>query len=104
MRSIILLIFLFILKALNAQDSTFVRSFYQGATIKVPEGKQWKIERAFISANDGYNIKISQSNFKEVYGPGENLIIPYYCAEMELLSDKSSFVYLLTILEKETNQ
>jgi hypothetical protein len=101
MRSIILLIFLFMVEALIAQDSTFVRSFYQGAIIKVPEGKQWKIERAFISANDGYNIKISQGYFKEIYGPADNLIIPYYCAEMELLSDTSSIIYLLTIKESQ---
>ena len=98
---ITLLILFFNIKIAKAQDTTFVRSFYQGTTVHVPNGKKWKIEQAYISANDGYNIKISQHSFKEFYARNEILVIPYYCAEMELLDKRSSVYFLITIKESD---
>lgn len=92
-------IFLFICSTSLAQDTTFVKSFYGGSTVKVPANKEWKIEKAYISANDGYNILISQKNFKEKYEAEETISFPYYIAEMELLSKKESVAYVVHIHE-----
>jgi hypothetical protein len=83
----------------KAQDSTFVKSFYGGSTTKVPEDKTWVIKNAFITAGDGYNIKIALTNFEEKYAAGQIVNFPYYIAEMELLSDRSNVSYILTIRE-----
>jgi hypothetical protein len=87
-----------------SQDSTFVKSFTAGSSVKVPMGKTWSIEKAFISNGDGYQIKIAKTNFKEQYKSAEQIVIPYYIAEMELLTDRSMLFYLVTIKEsKELN-
>ena len=86
---------------LFAQDTTFVKVYYAGSTVKVPEGKSWIVEKAFIGSGDGYNIRIADSNFKSPYKEGEALSIPYYIAEMELLSDRSNVSYTLTIKESK---
>jgi hypothetical protein len=91
------------LKAMDS-DSSFVKSFYGGSSITIPEGKSWKINKAFISANDGYNIQINLNNFKNEYKGGEKLSIPYYIAEMELLSKKEMMVYFLYIKEENISR
>lgn len=100
-RIVLLSLFFFHFNMVKAQDTTFVRSFYQGTTVHVPNGKKWKIEQAFISANDGYNIKISQHYFNGFYASNEKLVIPYYCAEMELLDNKNSIFFLISIKESD---
>jgi hypothetical protein len=85
-----------------SQDSTFVKSFTAGSSVKVPIGKTWCIEKAFISNGDGYQIKIAPSNFKACYQTDERINFPYYIAEMELLTDRSMLFYLVTI--KESNE
>ena len=82
-----------------AQDTTFVKAFYGGSTSAVPEHKTWVIKNAFITAGDGYNIKIALTNFEEKYTAGQVINFPYYIAEMELLSERSMVSYLVTILE-----
>ncbi len=99
MKPLIFLFFLILCCHSWAQDTTFVKSFYGGSTAKVPPNKVWKIEKAYISANDGYNILISQKNFKESYNAEEAISFPYYIAEMELLSKKESVAYLVYIRE-----
>ena len=84
---------------LYSQDTTFVKSFYGGSTTKVPENKTWVIKNAFITAGDGYNIKIALTNFEEKYAAGQVINFPYYIAEMELLSERSMVSYLVTIIE-----
>lgn len=79
------------------QDSTFVRYFYGGSVVKVPDSMTWKIEKAYISSGDGYNIQISLKTFKEEYLPNEQIFFPYYIADMELLTDRSSVSYIVTI-------
>jgi hypothetical protein len=101
LRCFIILCVVFYLNDTKAQDTTFVRSFYMGSTIKVPEGKKWFIERAYISANDGYNIRIGVDNFKTAYSSKDDLIIPFYCAEMELLDNNNSVFFLITIKETD---
>ncbi len=91
------------LKAMDS-DSSFVKSFYGGSSFIIPEGKSWKINKAFISANDGYNIQINLNNFKNEYKSGEKLSIPYYIAEMELLSKKEMMVYLLYVKEEDISK
>jgi hypothetical protein len=85
----------------SAQDSSFVKSYYGGSSLKVPENKTWTIEKAFISGGDGYNIKIAAGNFKLSYTGGETINFPYYIAEMELISDKSMMSYIVYITEKK---
>jgi hypothetical protein len=77
-----------------------VKSFYGGSTSKVPENKTWVIKNAFITADDGYNIKISLTNFEEKYASGQVVNFPYYIAEMELLSNRVMVNYLVTIFEE----
>lgn len=86
-----------------AQDSSFVKSAYGGSSLTVPEGVIWQIEKAFINSGDGYNILISNSNFKSNYAPGEKIQTPYYIAEMELLDKKDGVFYILYI-RQQTNK
>ena len=81
------------------QDSTFVKVFYAGSSIKVPSERSWKITKAYITSGDGYNIQIGLSNFKSHFESEESVFFPYYIAEMELLTDKSSVSYWVTIVE-----
>ena len=85
---------------LYSQDTTFVKSYYGGSTVKVPENKVWTIEKAYITAGDGYNIQIAKKNFLERYTENEVITFPYYIAEMELLSNRSMVSYIVTICEK----
>jgi hypothetical protein len=64
-------------------------------------GKTWCIEKAFISNGDGYQIKIAPSNFKACYQADERINLPYYIAEMELLTDRSMLYYLVTFKESK---
>jgi len=86
-----------------AQDTSFVKSAYGGSSLTVPEGVSWKIEKAYINGGDGYNILVSNTNFKPIYGPGEKLQTPYYMAEMELLDKKEGVFYILYI-RQQTNK
>ena len=88
----------------SAQDSSFVKSYYGGSSLKVPENKIWTIAKAFISSGDGYNIKIAAGNFKLSYTGGETINFPYYIAEMELISDKSTVSFVVYINEKKENK
>ena len=96
-----LFFFFFISVLASAQDSSFVKSYFGGSSLKVPENKTWTIEKAFISGGDGYNIKIAAGNFKLSYTGGETINFPYYIAEMELISDKSMMSYIVYITEKK---
>jgi len=90
-------IFLFFSLQAFCQDTTFVKNFYSGSVVNVPDSSNWKIEKAYISSGDGYNIQISLKTFKEEYLPKEKISFPYYIAEMELLTDRSSVSYIVTI-------
>jgi len=83
-----------------AQDTSFVKSAYGGSSLTIPEGVSWKIEKAFINSGDGYNILVSNSNFKPVYASGEKLQTPYYMAEIELLDKKDGVFYILYIRQQ----
>ena len=100
-RIVLLISFFFHFNMAKAQDSTFVKSFYGGSTSKVPESTNWVIKNAFITSGDGYNIKISLTNFEKKYESGQIVSFPYYIAEMELLSDRSNVSYILTIRESK---
>jgi hypothetical protein len=84
-----------------AQDSTFVKTVFAGSMLKVPKDKTWVIEKAFINAGDGYNVKINNANFKTLYNQKETLVVPSYIAEMELITDKSMMSYIVYITEKK---
>ena len=105
MKWISLTFILFAFGIVKAQDTTLVRTYLQGSAVQVPKDKSWTIEKAYITKNDGYNIAISLSNFDKIYTSESKLSLPYYCAEMELISGASSIFYILTIREKnsETN-
>ncbi len=97
MKLVIAAVFLVVSAHTFCQDSTFVKYFYGGSVVNVPDSCSWKIEKAYISNGDGYNIQISLKNFKETYLPKEQISFPYYIAEMELLTDRSSVSYIVTI-------
>jgi hypothetical protein len=102
MKTALLLASIFIIQwSCFAQDSTFVKSFTAGSSVKVPIGKTWCIEKAFISNGDGYQIKIAPSNFKAYYQADDRINLPYYIAEMELLTDRSMLYYLVTFKESK---
>lgn len=100
MKILLLSFFLILCSLLYSQDTTFVKSYYGGSTVKVPENKIWFIEKAYITAGDGYNILIAKKNFLERYTENEVITFPYYIAEMELLSNRSMVSYFVTILER----
>jgi hypothetical protein len=87
-----------------AQDSTFVKTVFAGSMLKVPKDKTWVIEKAFINAGDGYNVKINNANFKTLYNQKETLVVPSYIAEMELLDDKKTIWYQLYIKQTNTSR
>jgi hypothetical protein len=72
--------------------------------LKVPKDKTWVIEKAFINAGDGYNVKINNANFKTLYNQKETLVVPSYIAEMELLDDKKTIWYQLYIKQTNTSR
>ena len=104
MKKYLLLVFLASLSTLYAQDSTFVKTIYAGSKLEVPKGKTWVIEKAFINAGDGYNIKINNANFKPQYSQKEPLLVPSYVAEMELISDKNTIWFQLHIKQTSTSR
>jgi len=100
LKQFILSLILFGCGAYHAQDTSFVKSAYGGSSLTVPEGVSWEIEKAFINGGDGYNILVSNTNFKPVYASGEKLQTPYYMAEMELLDKKDGVYYILYIRQQ----
>jgi len=86
------------------RDTSFVKSYFSSSAVKVPENKVWFINKVFISGGDGYNLKISNSNFKSSYKAGEIITFPYYIAEMELITDKNMISYLIYLTEKDTEK
>ena len=71
-----------------------------GGYIAVPLDKKWEINRSFV--NDGmYNVLISKSNFRQFYQSNDTIRIPYYIAEMEMLSKPSSCNFILEITETD---
>jgi hypothetical protein len=102
MKTVFSIVFFFFLFVGYAQDTTFVKVYYAGSRVIIPQGKTWIIEKAFINGGAHYNIQISTSNFKKEYISDSELILPYYIAEMELLGDKSTVSYILTIHEVKT--
>lgn len=101
-KAYLLFLFLGISILARSQDSSFVKSYYGGSSVKVPEHKIWTIDKAFITGGDGYNIKIATGNFKISYTAGETINFPYYIAEMELITDKSMMSYIVYITEKKS--
>lgn len=85
----------------KAQDTTIVRMGLAGSTLRVPEDRSWRVNQAFISAGDGYNIQISTSNFKSEYTTAQFVSLPLYIVEMELLTKKDMVNYALIIIESK---
>ena len=104
MKILVAAVFLVVSSYTFCQDSTFVKVFYAGSSIKVPAERTWKIEKAYITSGDGYNIQISLSNFKSNYAGEESVSFPYYIAEMELLSSGSMVSYLLYIKQRNSEE
>jgi hypothetical protein len=97
MKNRILYIILFFQSLLFAQDSTFIKTAYAGSKVMVPKGKIWVVEKAFINAGDGYNVKINTAYFKEYYTSKDAFIVPSYVSEMEMLTTKNAIWYQLYI-------
>ena len=102
MKKCLLIALLASLTTIYAQDSTFVKTVFAGSKLEVPKGKTWFIEKAFINAGDGYNIKINNANFKPQYTQKEPLLVPSYTAEMELISDKNTIWFQLYIKQAKS--
>ena len=96
------LIVLLVLSALvlsgQAQDSTLVKLGLAGTKLVVPDSCSWRIERVFISCGDNFNIQVSTNHFKPIYAAKEDLILPLYIAEMELLTNRAMVSYTLNII------
>jgi hypothetical protein len=78
-----------------------------GNSYTVPEGKQWKVKRVFVSDGNGHNVLIGSISFSKVLDAGEKLTTPAWSAEANLLSnDISNLSYIFEIEEsdKESNQ
>ena len=84
-----------------SQDTTLLRSCYGGGSLTVPQGVSWTIEKAYINSGDGYNILVSNANFKPLYRSGEKLQTPYYIAEMELLDKKDGVFYIFYLRQRK---
>jgi hypothetical protein len=83
------------------QDTSFVKSAYGGSSITVPAGVTWQIDRVFINNGTGYNIQISNANFKSSYTSGEKISVPLYISEMELLNKKEGVFYIFYINQQK---
>ena len=83
-------------------DTLLVKQAYAGGYIVLPSTNLWKLEQAFISSGDGYNVMVSLKSFKGVYHEGDTVKLPYYISEMELLTDKSMVSYLLKFKKTES--
>ena len=101
MRTLYVFVVLFFSKLAFAQDTTLVKSCYGGGSLTVPNGVTWVIEKAYINSGDGYNILVSNSNFKKIYRGGEKLQTPYYMAEMELLDKKDGVFYIFYLRQSK---
>ena len=82
------------------EDSTLYKSGYAGGYLIVPVDKSWKIDHAFVSDGTAYSIKVSNENFELIYKAGDTIKLPYYIAEMELLSSKEMVQYQLYIQQE----
>jgi hypothetical protein len=89
---------------LIAQDTSFVKVYYAGSYAQVPDGKIWQFEKVFVSSGDGFNVKINNDAFKGDFIGGSRIQIPYYIAEMELLSSGSMISYLLYIEQRNSKE
>ena len=95
--------FVAFLHPLAAQDSTFVQYFYSGSRFTVPPNCIWVIDKAFIGNEGEYQIQIANTHFNPQYQTGDILIIPYYVAEMELITSRSLVRFALTIHQTNLN-
>lgn len=84
---------LFLSRCAFGQDSTFFKSAYAGSHIIIPQNEHWQLDRVFINGGDAYSIQVANTNFKEVYFSGDTITVPYYIAEMELLSNREMIQY-----------
>jgi len=101
MRTLCVFVVLIFSKLAFAHDTTLVKSCYGGGSLTVPNGVTWVIEKAYINSGDGYNILVSNSNFKKIYRGGEKLQTPYYMAEMELLDKKDGVFYIFYLRQSK---
>ena len=92
---------LFFLVIGYGQDTSFVKSAYGGGSLTVPDGMTWHIDRIFVNSGMGYNIQISNANFKSNYTSGEKILMPLYLAEMELLDKNAEVVYIFYINQRK---
>lgn len=88
--------------AAPAQNPPLLKSAYAGSYMVVPAGKYWTIDRVFVNEGGSYNIKIGNGNFRETYKSGDTLRVPYYVAEMELLSENATAIYQFYISETDS--
>ena len=92
--------FMAIVMSFQFDSNPILKITYGGSFLIVPEGKTWNIDRAFISDGGMYNILIQKNTFRDAYHSGDTIRIPYYIAEMELLSNQSMVQFQLYINEE----
>lgn len=95
-----MILFLLPFQGVLAQESPQLKSGYGGGYMVVPEGENWLLDRAFISDGEGYSILIGKNNFEKNYAAGDTLRLPYYVAEMELLTKSEMVQYQLSVFIK----
>ncbi|MCC6600365.1 MAG: hypothetical protein IT223_06785 [Crocinitomicaceae bacterium] len=68
----------------------FTKSIMAGASLKVPEGKKWRILGVYVkNDNDPYRIKVTSWNYKAEYFSGESIRAPGMVSEEALLVEDS---------------
>jgi len=90
------------IEAVDAADGTKIRrSGFPGNSFRVPEGKQWHVQAAFLKSLDQpYRIKVADYTFNSVYDEGEELRLPSWVSEFSLMDGGiSSLNFQLEILE-----
>lgn len=82
------------------QDSTFYKSTYAGSQLIVPANENWQLDRVFVNGGDAYSIQVANSHFNETYLAGDTIRVPFYIAEMELLSNQEMVQYQFYFKQK----
>lgn len=87
----------------SAEDSSSFHVIYKqalaGGICKVPEGKRWEILSVTVSTGS-YPILVNSVKFKDQLVEGDTLVLPFWLAEAELISEGTgAYSYTLKIKE-----
>jgi hypothetical protein len=96
----ILCLSLFLYNLILEQNSIVCKSAYAGGYIVFSENATWHLEKVFINSGDAFSIQVSNTNFKATYHSGDTLHVPFYIADMELLTTRDMVQYTFYFQKK----